>query len=202
MTRVSHSAGDPAGAHAVNACASGKPAQGSRLARSASVGREIARVLGIPEVCVRVRDLMKTDIGACAPDDDLMTVLLLMRERECGWAPVVNGRGVVCGVITDRDVAMAMLNHPSRGASRLSARDAMTTEVIGCTEEDGLQAVLDLMSAHHVRRLPVLDARRHLRGVISVDDLVRAPQARGIPTPAALVEALRLIISRPRVSDV
>ena len=36
---------------------------------------------------MNVRDLMKTDIGACAPGDELVTVLLLMRDRRCGWAP-------------------------------------------------------------------------------------------------------------------
>lgn len=109
-------------------------------------------------------DLMKTDIGACAPGDDLVTVLLLMRDRRCGWAPVVDSRGVVVGVITDRDAAMSMLNHPTRSASRVSARDAMTDAVVACAKTDGLPAVLATMAQHHIRRLPVLDARGHLRG--------------------------------------
>jgi CBS domain-containing protein len=153
------------------------------------------------EATVTVGDLMKTDIGACAPGDELVTVLLLMRDRRCGWAPVVDSRGVVVGVITDRDAAMAMLNHPTRSATRVSARDAMSGEVIACAKTDAISAVLGTMAGHHVRRLPVLDERGHLQGVISIDDIVRAPQGKGMPKPEVLLEALRAIVSRPTVAD-
>ena len=143
---------------------------------------------------------MKTDIGACAPGDDLATVLLLMRDRSCGWAPVVDSHGVVVGVITDRDAAMALLNHPSRGATAVPAREAMTATVVSCTEADTIRAVLAAMAEHHVRRLPVLDERRHLQGVISIDDIVRAPRKRGVPSPEGILEALRAIVSRPTVA--
>lgn len=148
-----------------------------------------------------VRDLMKTDIGGCAPGDDLATVLLLMRDRQCGWAPVVDSRGEVAGVITDRDAAMAMLDYPSRTASKLAARDAMTRDVVGCSETDTITKALQLMGHHHVRRLPVLDERRHLVGVISIDDILKAPRKRGTPTAEAIVDTLREIVSRPRVAD-
>ncbi len=146
------------------------------------------------------RDLMKTDIGACAPGDELVTVLLLMRERHCGWAPVVDSRGHVVGVVTDRDAAMALLNHPTRGAARIAASDAMTAQVIGCAASDSVRSVLATMASHRVRRLPVLDATGHLQGVISVDDIIRAPQGNGVPEPEALVEALRAIVTRPTVA--
>jgi CBS domain-containing protein len=148
------------------------------------------------------RELMKSDIGACAPDDELVTVLLLMRERRCGWAPVVDSRGFVVGVITDRDAAMAMLNHPTRGAARVSARDAMSSEVVSCAPSDSARSVLSLMAAHHVRRLPVVDSNGHLQGVVSFDDIVLAPQKRGMPDAETVLDALRGIISRPTVADV
>jgi CBS domain-containing protein len=150
---------------------------------------------------MNVRDLMKTDIGACAPGDELVTVLLLMRDRRCGWAPVVDSRGVVVGVITDRDAAMAALNHPTRSATRISARDAMTVDVIACSATDPVRVALTTMAQHHVRRLPVLDERGHLEGVISIDDIVRAPQRRGVPDAETILEALRAIVSRPTVAD-
>ena len=150
---------------------------------------------------MNVRDLMKTDIGACAPGDELVTVLLLMRDRRCGWAPVVDSRGVVVGVITDRDAAMAALNHPTRSAARISARDAMTCDVVACAATDPVRVALTTMAQHHVRRLPVLDERGHLEGVISIDDIVRAPQQRGMPDAETILDALRAIVSRPTVAD-
>ena len=147
------------------------------------------------------RDLMKTDIGACAPDDELATVLMLMRERRCGWAPVVDSRGRVVGVVTDRDAAMSLLNHPTRGAARVQARDAMTRDVVGCTPSATLNEVLALMSSHHVRRLPVRDGAGHLQGVISIDDIVLATGTRGVPEADEVLDALRRILSRPTVAE-
>lgn len=147
------------------------------------------------------RDLMKTDIGACAPDDELVTVLLLMRDRQCGWVPVVDSHGVVVGVITDRDAAMAMLDHQTRSASRVSVREAMTPDVAACLQTDTVGAVLATMARRHVRRLPVLDARKHLQGIISVDDIVQVGPRRGMPQPEAILEALRAIVARPTVAD-
>lgn len=147
------------------------------------------------------RELMKTDIGACSPDDELVTVLMLMRERRCGWAPVLDSRGSLVGVISDRDAAMAMLNHPTRGASRVSARDAMSRQVFSCGPSDSVRTVLAIMASHHVRRLPVVDANGHLQGVVSIDDIVLAPQKRGVPDAEVILEALRGIISRPTIAD-
>jgi CBS domain-containing protein len=144
---------------------------------------------------------MKTDIGACAPGDELVTVLLLMRERRVGWTPVVDSRGMVVGVITDRDAAMSLLNHPTRGAARVHARDAMTREVVGCGPSDTVETVMATMATHHVRRLPVRDGNGHLLGVISVDDIVRASHMPGMPRPEAIIDALRAIVSRPTVAD-
>lgn len=147
------------------------------------------------------QELMKTDIGACAPGDELVTVLLLMRERQVGWTPVVDSRGLVVGVITDRDAAMALLDHPTRGAARVHARDAMTREVVDCRPSDTVQDVLATMAAHHVRRLPVRDASGHLLGVISVDDIVRESHAPGMPGADVILRAMQAIVSRPTVAD-
>lgn len=148
------------------------------------------------------RELMKTDVGACAPDDELVTVLLLMRDRQCGWAPIVESGGMLAGVITDRDAAMAMLNHPNRGAARIAAADAMTRQVVGCAPNDSVRSVLSMMAAHHVRRLPVLSPTGHLQGVISIDDIVLAPQKRGMPDADVILEAMRAIVARPTVGGV
>ncbi len=77
------------------------------------------------------------------------------------------------GVITDRDAAMAMLNRLSKRTSHVRAREAMTPDPVACVQSDTLRAVLAMMARHHVRRLPVLDDRRHLQGVISIDDSLR-----------------------------
>jgi CBS domain-containing protein len=145
-----------------------------------------------------VKQLMKTDIGACAPADSVLTALQAMRERRCGWVPVVDSHGAVKGVITDRDAALAMADHPHRSAARISVDEAMSRNVISCVPDQNLKAVLATMAQYHVRRLPVIDRDGHLQGVLSIDDIVQAAPSRTTPSAEEIVDALRAICS-PRV---
>ncbi len=70
-----------------------QPDAAETLTASRSVAGALATTGLDPWRCMTTSELMQTDIGACAPDDELVTVLLLMRERRRGWVPVVVGKG-------------------------------------------------------------------------------------------------------------
>jgi CBS domain-containing protein len=67
-----------------------------------------------------VKELMKTAVATCAPDNDLGAVVTIMRDRDCGFLPVVDSHGIVVGVVTDRDVCLAAgtKHRPLEPASR------------------------------------------------------------------------------------
>lgn len=50
----------------------------------------------------------------------------------------------------------------------------MSHEVFGCSGQDSVDHALELMRRHRVRRLPVLDPDRHVIGLLSINDVVRA----------------------------
>lgn len=144
-----------------------------------------------------VKELMRTEVAACAPTDTLAEVAKLMRERDCGFVPVVNHIGTVVGVVTDRDLALAV-GGSTRAAERISAAEVMSDPVIGCFADENLKAVLATMGTHHVRRLPVLEKEHgHLVGVISLDDMVKAPHRRGAPTAEDIADAMKRIMAAP-----
>jgi CBS domain-containing protein len=145
-----------------------------------------------------VKELMNTRVVTCAPEADLGLVVATMRERDCGFLPVVDTHGLVVGVITDRDVCLAAGFH-QRPLGRLSAKEAMSHPVFSCFGDENVKAVLATMGIHHVRRLPVLSKSGHLEGVLSLDDIVLAPPRRGGPTAEEIVAALRDICARRKV---
>ena len=55
-----------------------------------------------------VRYLMSTPVATCRPDSDLAAVAKLMWDYDCGVVPVVDAAGMVAGVVTDRDICMAV----------------------------------------------------------------------------------------------
>jgi len=122
--------------------------------------------LKIGDVCVR-------DPATCAPGDDLVHAAGLMRDRGCGALPVVDAWGKVVAMVTDRDVCLATAAR-DLPASRLRVGEVMSSQVHACREQDDVETALKVMSAYRVRRLPVCDDEDRLRGLISMDDIVRA----------------------------
>ena len=140
-----------------------------------------------------VKDIMKKALATCAPEGDLASVIEVMRERDCGFLPVVDSHGIVVGVITDRDICLAGTKHSA--LARVSAKETMSHPVFSCFPDENLKVVLATMAKRRVRRLPVLNKTGHLEGVLSVDDIVQAPQRRGAPTAEEVVAALKGVYS-------
>ena len=148
-----------------------------------------------------VKEIMKTAVGTCAPDADLSAVIGTMRTRDCGFLPVVDSHGIVVGVVTDRDVAMAA-GTKHRAMTRVSAQETMSHPVFSCFSDENVKTVLVTMAKHRVRRLPVLNKSGHLEGVLSIDDIAQAPHKRGSPTAEDIVAALRAIYAHRAVEAV
>jgi len=143
-----------------------------------------------------VKEIMQTDVATCAPETPLSAVVSAMWERDCGVLPVVDGRGMVVGVITDRDVAMAACATP-HATARMSAKDAMSHPVFSCAAEANVRTILETMAKHHVRRLPVLNPSGHLQGILSIDDIICAPHRWDGPSTEDIVSALKRVHVRP-----
>ena len=97
----------------------------------------------------------------------------LMRSRHVGDVVVVdleNTRKPV-GIFTDRDLAVEVVAL-GMAPPTTPVGLVMSSPLLVLREEDSLTAALDRMSAHGVRRAPVVDAEGRLKGLVSVDDLV------------------------------
>ncbi|HZR25688.1 MAG TPA: CBS domain-containing protein [Vicinamibacterales bacterium] len=139
-----------------------------------------------------VSQLMTTDVATCTPKSDLEHAIFVMLERDCGFVPVVSEVGRLVGAITDRDVCIAIAAH-RRTPAHIHIEEAMTHPAIACRPEDTLITALGTMSRHRVHRLPVVDRDGYVQGVISMNDILRAPHHDHAPTSEDIVDTLRAI---------
>jgi CBS domain-containing protein len=123
---------------------------------------------------MQVEKIMIRDVRACSADETLNRAAQLMWENDCGCVPVIaaDGDGRVIGMLTDRDICMAAYTQ-GRALFEIPVASAMAHKVIACRPGDDLRRAETLMHDNQIRRLPVLDERGHLLGIISINDIAR-----------------------------
>jgi CBS domain-containing protein len=121
---------------------------------------------------MQVIDLATRSVVSCRADDRLSLAAQLMWDHDIGCVPVVDERGGVVGMVTDRDVAMAALTQ-GRALADIPTATAMARDVVWCTPREDVRCVELRMAAHHVRRVPVVDDDGDLVGILTLADLAR-----------------------------
>jgi CBS domain-containing protein len=134
---------------------------------------------------VKVADLMTLEVRACTIHDSLNAAASIMWDGDYGCAPVVDDHGKLVGIITDRDVCMAAYTQGLPLAA-MPVKRAMSAKVISCTRGDDLETAHRLMRTHEIHRLPVVDTRGRLAGILSLSDLISHAYGNGAAPSDAL----------------
>jgi CBS domain-containing protein len=142
------------------------------------------------EVIMRVSEAAVREVQTVREGASLGEAGRLLRDADCGALPVVDADHRLVGIVTDRDIALALAAEDSP-ASALAVGEAMTRDVRTCRPEEDLRAALRRMTEHGVRRLPVCSAEGLLLGILSVDDLLLSEDPA--LDPREMIEALRRI---------
>jgi CBS domain-containing protein len=126
---------------------------------------------------MKVQNIMTRDVACCAPDTTLGRAALTMREMDTGILPVLENDRIV-GVITDRDIALALAERDRR-PSEAQVAGAMSRGALTCRAEDGIAKALATMRSRRVRRLPVVDIFGQVVGMLSMNDVLLHTQPAG-----------------------
>jgi CBS domain-containing protein len=146
-----------------------------------------------------VADIMDSDPVSVAPDDDIKTVLDLLREHDLPGIPVVDPDRKVVGIITESDLvisdedsdfhlphyvnimggivfleSMKHFEDRAKKAFAASAADLMTADPLTVTTDDEVSTAARIISEKHHNRLPVVDGEGRLAGVVTRVDVLAA----------------------------
>ena len=147
---------------------------------------------------MKVRDIMVKDVQFCTPKMNLAAVAEILWKQGCGTLPVVEYDRVL-GMITDRDICIALGTRNATAAETL-VKDVTLPKVFYCGPEDDIHTALRTMAAQKIRRLPVIDAKGKLAGILCLDDIVLFAEERsGDLTYVDVVETLRAICEHTTV---
>jgi CBS domain-containing protein len=120
---------------------------------------------------MKVQDIMTADVETCSPESDLGAAATIMWKRDCGSIPVVDAEQKVVGMITDRDICMAVATR-NKLASAIKVGEVISGRVYACSPDDDIKDALETMQSAQLRRLAVVDDDGRLHGILSINDVV------------------------------
>ena len=132
---------------------------------------------------MNISELMSKNPRTVTPDTPVSEAAQLMKEEDIGMVPVIERvggaetRGRLVGVITDRDIAIRTVAEGR--ATDSPVRDVMSSGVRTANPGDSVESVMELMGSEQVRRVPIVDDRGSLVGVVSQADLARKAKNEG-----------------------
>ncbi|MDJ1136334.1 CBS domain-containing protein [Streptomyces iconiensis] len=131
------------------------------------------------------REIMTGGAQCVRSDETAGDAARLMKETGVGALPICGPDNKIKGVVTDRDLVVKVLG-AGRDPAEFPAGSLNQAEAVTIGADDTAEEVLETMSQHQVRRLPVIDGDQ-LVGMVAVADV-----ARTLPHPdtGQLVESL------------
>ncbi len=110
-------------------------------------------------------------VFSVAPEMPVIDALRVMADHNVGALIVLSG-DEIAGIFSERDYARKVaLRGRSEGTTAVN--DVMTKDVFTVTSEHSVEACMALMTAKHIRHLPVVESGK-LMGMISIGDVVKS----------------------------
>src|SRR3974390_3137494 len=111
-----------------------------------------------------------TDVATIAPEASVKRAADWLRAKNIG-ALVVMGENAILGLISERENVHAFSRH-GEAAGSMHVKDIMQYGVTTVAPDESVNRVMNLMTHHRVRHMPVLSGGK-LAGIVSIGDVVK-----------------------------
>jgi CBS domain-containing protein len=120
---------------------------------------------------MKVHELMTRKVASCRPEMSLAAAGALMWQNDCGILPITAESGKVIGMLTDRDICIALSTRAGNSSS-IAAGNVAQPQVFVCQPDDDIHTAMRTMRTEKVHRLPVVDEAGTLVGILSLNNIV------------------------------
>ena len=122
---------------------------------------------------MKAQDIMTANPATVTPDTRVRQAAKLMKQHDIGILPVVESAGSkkLVGVLTDRDIAIRLVAE-GMNPDESEVRALMSANPKTARASDSVKDVMKLMGEQQLRRIPIVDDRGALVGIIAQADIV------------------------------
>jgi CBS domain-containing protein len=118
---------------------------------------------------MKVSEIMHRKATWVAPTTSLVDIAKMMRDEDIGAVPVGENDRLV-GMVTDRDITCRGLTNGPK-INELKAKDVMTKGIFYCRDDEEIDDAARIMERERVRRLPVINEKKRMVGMLSLGDI-------------------------------
>lgn len=119
---------------------------------------------------MKCKDIMTSNPSYCSPEEISVKAAQIMRDEDVGIVPVCEEGKKLVGVVTDRDICLTVVAE-ERHPREVKVLECMSEDLVTCKPEDDVQKAADLMKEYQVRRIPVVDDKGRILGMIAQADI-------------------------------
>lgn len=117
-----------------------------------------------------LRNYCRRPLISVSPDTNIMEACRLMEQNNVGCV-VVENSGKLCGILTDRDIALRVTG-AQKEPHTTTVKEIMSPDPIRISADGDIHHLTSLMRAYHVRRVPIVDGFDTAVGIVTMDDLM------------------------------
>jgi CBS domain-containing protein len=125
----------------------------------------------------KIEDVMTRDVETVGRAATLREIARAMKLREIGDVIVVDERGKLFGIVTDRDLVVRGIAEGGDPDQVTASEVCSSEEVIQLSPEASIDDAVQLMAEHAIRRVPVVKDGK-LVGIVSIGDLAKLGESR------------------------
>lgn len=118
---------------------------------------------------MKISELMTKNVETIGPGQPLVEAAQRLAQRDVGPLPVMEGDSLV-GFVTDRDIVVRAIAE-SRDPATTSVSEVMSEPAVTCYADEDAQMAARLMQEKQIKRLPVLDRKERLVGIVALADI-------------------------------
>ena len=117
-----------------------------------------------------VTKLSKRQCFTLTDKDTLKTASEKFQKYNIGAMPVLNEeKKTVIGILSERDLARHICRDEFK--SGLLVNEIMTKNIISCNLNNSVTELMEIISSHKIRHIPIIEEKK-LLGIVSIGDVV------------------------------
>ena len=117
-----------------------------------------------------LQEFCRKPVIKISSDANITEACRLMERYNVGCL-LTETNGRLCGILTDRDIALRVAG-PARDPWKTTVAEIMTPDPIRISVDKDVHHLTSLMHAYHVRRVPIVNGFDATVGIVTVDDLI------------------------------